>query len=100
MQERLNINISAVGQEEPGLAITNAVRGIVLAQAAETEDLELLARAVAACARREAARTGLVFGANSLRAVLTTNTADTLSARETLLSQAEDRPQNILRLLE
>ncbi|MEX2378205.1 MAG: hypothetical protein WD848_09275, partial [Dehalococcoidia bacterium] len=83
MQERLNINISSIGQADEGLTITNAVRGLVLARAAESENLELLTRAVAACAKREASRTGVVFGENSIRATLTRNLAESLEASET-----------------
>ena len=100
MQERLNINIGTIGRTDTAEVITNAVRGLVVARAAETEDLQLVARAVAACARREANRTALVFGADSVRTVLTASKADLLDAQEAVLSQATETPQAVLRLLQ
>jgi hypothetical protein len=99
MQQRLNINLSSLGQVDPGLSITNAVRSIYLANAAETEDLELLSKAVAACAKREAGRVGLVFGADAIRTVLTAEKAQMFEDHTEALSKASERPQEVLKLL-
>ena len=100
MQKRLNYNISSLGQADLGSSITNAIRSIYLANAAETEDLELLSKAVAACAKREEGRVGLVFGADSIRTVLTANKARSLEDHTEALSKASERPQEVLKLLE
>ncbi len=100
MQQRLNYNLSSLGQTDPGLSIANAIRSIYLANAAETEDLELLSKAVAACAEREAGRVGLVFGADSIRTVLTQSKARSLQDHTEALSKASESPQEVLKLLE
>ena len=68
---QINTNLSQGADVSASSSVLNAIRTIQIGQLAETQDVELIAQAVAACAQRDVARAQARFGSNTLQAVAT-----------------------------
>ncbi|MBI4220677.1 MAG: hypothetical protein HY682_11065 [Chloroflexi bacterium] len=96
----LNSNIMVAAEIDAAKSIAGRVIATRVAEAANLEDLTLLSASIAACARRERARTLVKYGEKSPRLSFTDRKVELLAQQETVvIATAEKTAYGVLALL-